>query len=278
MSELVNWIGSRAPIEQYRSWNREERHMAATLHAMMLTDKAGLHRLLAEVCQLPCTRADADAAGIWFEFAFLRDWWWQLKTQKVAQALRQEALCKLLKIVAPVTSEISSFGVHNCAATLKKMEPRDFNRLFSTRPSNNEVESPARWSESVIAEQRAPLSFEMARRAVLLAWLFRIKPDIVVTIGQQQVIVIEAKWESRQSRYSCTPLALERQQIQLQVELFSDLLGFGPTQIHSILLAQHMRVRSRGMTPMTVTWAQSFQCFRSPTSSAAKSVLREDVL
>jgi hypothetical protein len=277
MSALVNWIGGRAPIEKYRSWNREERHMAATLYAMMLTDKAGLHRLLADVCQLPCTREAADAARIWFEFAFLRDWWWQLKTQNVTQSSQQEALCKLLEIV-PVASDTFPAGIHQCAATLKELAPRDFNRLFSARPSDNEVESPARWSERVIAERRAPLSPEMARRAVLLAWSFRIKPDLVVTFGQQHAVIIEAKWDSRQSQYTCQKLRLKSQQIQLQTDMFTQILGFSPARVHPLLLAKEKGRRAQSASLKTLGWPEAFGCFRAPSSLLAKSVLPDEAL
>ena len=40
--------GGLAPLPRYRELNREERHIAATLYSLMLTDRPGLRTLLEE--------------------------------------------------------------------------------------------------------------------------------------------------------------------------------------------------------------------------------------
>jgi len=106
--------------------------------------------------------------------------------------------------------------------------------LFSSRPSRTTVESPARWSKGVILDRLSD-DPDLARRAVLLAWSFRIKPDIVVTIREDRAVVFEAKWDSPEDTYRCLAIGLTRGQMQLQRDMLTRLLGLAPDRVHSVL-------------------------------------------
>ena len=83
--------------------------------------------------------------------------------------------------------------------------PEPFNRLFSTRPSNSSVESPARWSKSLIEG----LGRESLRRpAMLLAWMFRIKPDIVVLLPDGRGRLVRGQTRLRRGR---VPLGMSKE-------------------------------------------------------------------
>jgi len=45
---------------------------------------------------------------------------------------------------------------------------------------------------------------------VLLVWSFRIKPDIVVTMGSDRAVIFEAKWDSPEDTYRCSGIGLAR--------------------------------------------------------------------
>jgi hypothetical protein len=38
----TDWPGGLAPLARFRELNREERHIAATLYSLMLTDRPGI--------------------------------------------------------------------------------------------------------------------------------------------------------------------------------------------------------------------------------------------
>jgi len=122
---------------------------------------------------------------------------------------------------------------------------------------------------------------DLARRAVLLAWSFRIKPDIVVTMGPDRAVVFEAKWDSREDTYRCAPIDLTRGQMQLQRDLFTRLLGLAPDRVHSVLLARRPGRRhaaaAAAAAPVSaapvVTWPQAFGCFAGASSPAVRAVL-----
>jgi len=263
----TDWPGGLAPLAHYRELNREERHIAATLYSLMLNDRPGLRALLEEACGVPCTPVEAEQARVWFEFTFLRDWWHALESEEQKRA----ALRFLLDAVEPWADDPDAGGVAERIAGLCALAARELNALFSTRPSRTTVESPARWSTGVILDRLSEHP-GLARRAVLLAWSFRIKPDIVVTMGPDRAVVFEAKWDSPEDKYRCPAIGLTRGQMQLQRDVFTRLLGLPPDRVHSVLLARRPRRHAAGAEPV-VTWPQAFGCFAGASSPAVRAVL-----
>ena len=274
MKNPSDWSGGLAPLAHYRELNREERHIAATLYSLMLTDRPGLRTLLEEACGVPCTPGEAEQARVWFEFTFLRDWWHALESEEQKRA----ALRFLLDAVEPRGDDPDAGGLAERIAALCVRPAPELNALFSTRPSRTTVESPARWSTGVILEGLSD-DPDLARRAVLLAWSFRIKPDIVVTMGSDRAVVFEAKWDSPEDKYRCAAIGLTRGQMQLQRDMFTRLLGLAPDRVHSVLLARRPR-RSHAaagaaaaIVEPVVTWSQAFGCFAGAASPAVRAVL-----
>lgn len=119
---------------------------------------------------------------------------------------------------------------------------------------------------------------DLARRAVLLAWSFRIKPDIVVTMGPDRAVVFEAKWDSPEDTYRCAAIGLARGQMQLQRDMFTRLLGLAPDRVHSVLLARrpgrrHAAAAVAAAAEPLVTWPQAFRCFAGASSPSVRAVL-----
>lgn len=115
---------------------------------------------------------------------------------------------------------------------------------------------------------------DLARRAVLLAWSFRIKPDIVVTIGEDRAVVFEAKWDSPEDTYRYPAIGLTRGQMQLQRGMLTRLLGLAPDRVHSVLLARRPgRHAAVAAAEPVVTWPQAFGCFAGAASPGVRAVL-----
>jgi len=266
----TDWSGGLAPLAHYRELNREERHIAATLYSLMLSDRPGLRTLLEEACGVPCTPGEAEQARVWFEFTFLRDWWHALESEEQKRA----ALRLLLDAVEPRGDDPDAGGLAERIAALCVRSAPELNAFFSTRPSRTTVESPARWSKRVILGNLAD-DPDLARRAVLLAWSFRIKPDIVVTMGLDRAVVFEAKWDSPEDTYRCPAIGLTRGQMQLQRAMFTRLLGLAPDGVHSVLLARGPRRRQDAVAAAepVVTWPQAFGCFAGAASPGVRAVL-----
>jgi len=273
LNDQTDWSGGLAPLDRYRELNREERHIAATLYSLMLTDRRGLRVLLEEACGVPCAPGEADLARVWFEFAFLRDWWHALRSEQQKRA----ALGFLLDAVEPRGDDPDAGGLAGRIAGLCARPAPELNALFSSRPSRTTVESPARWSKGVILDRLSD-DPDLARRAVLLAWSFRIKPDIVVTMGPDRAVVFEAKWDSPEDTYRCAAIGLARGQMQLQRDMFTRLLGLAPDRVHSVLLARrpgrrHAAAAVAAAAEPLVTWPQAFRCFAGASSPSVRAVL-----
>ena len=271
MKNPTGWPGGLAPLELYREVNREERHIAATLYSLMLSDRPGLQTLLEEACGVACTQGEAEQARVWFEFTFLRDWWHALGREEQ----RAAALRLLLAAVETGEDGPDTGGVAERIAELCARTAPELNALFSSRPSRTSIESPARWSTGVILDSLSD-DPDLARRAVRLAWSFRIKPDIVVTIGSDRAVVFEAKWDSPEDKYRCAEIGLSLGQMQLQRDMFTRLLGLAPDRVHSVLLARRLRRRHAGVAAAAeplVTWPQAFGCFAGASSTAVRAVL-----
>jgi len=268
MKRPTDWLGGAAPLNEYRCLNREERHITATLYSLMLTDRVGLRVLLEEVCGVPCAHGEAEEAAVWFEFTFLRDWWKALEGEEH----KRSALRHLLGAVEPGTADADPSAVTEGIARLHDTPLPELNSLFSTRPSRTTLESPARWSTDVILHSLRACP-DLTRRAILLSWSFRIKPDVVVTIGSDCAVIFEAKWDSPEDRYRCPAIDLNRRQVQLQRDMFTRLLGLRPDRVYSVMLAKRRKTQRSRSAERIVSWPEAFGCFAESTAPTVLAVL-----
>lgn len=237
MRSLLNWR------EGYESICREERNLAAILyHALLLP--GNLERFLRAV-QCDDLEFVHDQAGIFFEYAYLRDLWHERKgTPEQARGL----ILKLLDI--PPGSALEGCSVE------------EFNRYFGAvpRPSSDKIQSPGNWSIGRYAPNIEDPNLFLA--VCRFKWAFNAKPDIVIHTSRDAAVCIEAKYASVEGRYPTKAAeiaefqrrGLDRVgQTELQTYILEELLGI---QTRFLFLVQNEGARSE--THCTVTWKDVF--------------------
>ena len=205
--QYLKWDGTYAAI------NREERNLAAILyHALLLEDN--LSRFLSLIdCPFEVLEAEM---GIFVEYAYLRDLWFQIEDNRTKRGL-------ILELLKPTNMD-----------EVQAMSVSEFNRYFGAvpKPSSKYIQSPGRWSvprfDATIEDDNEFL------RVCMFKWAFNAKPDIVIHTSRDEAVCVEAKLESVESHY---PRAARDKEIfrsrgleyvrqtGLQKYLMEDLLG-----------------------------------------------------
>ena len=214
-------IGTALPYSQIC---REERNYAAILYAA-LCDKDNV-RALVQKCGVVghFDQANTDF-GIYFEYAYLRDLWNStLKNNdtKTANDIRKKIIAASFSDIEGIQTLLQNGSIHDINKAL----------VGGSKPSHQYIQSPGHWSVSNLREisEKNDDFFELCR----FKWAFNIKPDIVIHLNAHQVICIEAKHESGQSKYPSS--AKEKEifkaagmepigQLALQQYLMTNLLG-----------------------------------------------------
>lgn len=202
--------------DHYVHYCREERNYAAVLYHLLM-DEGCLARFLALIEE---QETAADEVRVYFEYAHLRDLWAEVgkrygNDHAARNARYRDAIVALLD--APFLPEVTE----DCEA---------FNRFFiGDRPgavSRTHVQMPSRWNDALFDawDAAAHEGREFAKRACTLKWAFNAKPDLVLDLGNDRIVCIEAKLESRESRYKTGKFSMS--QTQLQEYLFRNLLGY----------------------------------------------------
>lgn len=204
--------------DDYVRYCREERNFAAVLYHLLLDEKR-LGAFL-ELIDLPA--AQGKEAGIYFEYAHLRDLWAEMGARQATvggnNARYREAIVAMLahpEVVLPT----------DCKA---------FNEFFigpgSKGASANHIQMPSRWSDGQFAAWCDAGGRAFAERACTLKWAFNAKPDLVLHLADNRVVCIEAKLESGIGGYTAKaqhpsgPFGMT--QTRLQEFIFNDLLGY----------------------------------------------------
>lgn len=205
------------PPGPFRTFDREERNAVAKL-LVLLSEPANL-RVLAEACHWEVDSLDGAEVGV--EWTYVRDLWaWHVEHGKAD--LR--------------TAIIDSLRPSN-APDLAAMSPLAFNSHFGAvpAPSSTFIQSPSNWS--VTRFDPNITDNDEFLRTCIFKWAFNVKPDLVVQVGEQ-VLCIEAKWDSREGTYPSSEKEKTIfgrrwldpvRQTEVQRYLVNDLLGFDGT-------------------------------------------------
>lgn len=224
----------------YYEINREERHLAAVFfHALLLGNN--LERFLRRVgCDYPWCE---EEAGMYFEYAYLRDLW---EERGGSNEEKRALITALLD-----TDDVRGLGSASTA---------EWNAHFGAAASSRAILSPARWA---LTRYDANIeSNDDFLRTCRFKWSFNIKPDIVIHTTNSHAVCIEAKLESPEGSYpaSNAEKAIFKGrgvpcvgQTELQEEMFRRLLGVDATFVY---LVQNAKAASR--SHRTLTWSQAF--------------------
>lgn len=236
---------------EYYAFNREERFYVALMFAALLQKGDNLRHFLD---LLSSKLADGSAIRdcsptnccLYFEYAYLRDSWNSMGTD---YARKRQVILNWLH--------------PSNTAQLKKMSNTEFNNFFGAGKRGarkDRIMSPATWSIAKFSP-KMPDDIEFLR-ACVFKWAFNAKPDLVIQISPNEVICIEAKYESNESYYPAgskdkkifKKRGLNRlSQIDFQVHMFTFLLGMKVT--HFLLAPSLTSERAN-----EVTWQEAFSC------------------
>lgn len=192
----------------YHGIIREERNFAAVLYHYLLIEN-NLKAFLACVNEEKFENANLKNAEVYFEFAYLRDWWHKLKEDDE----KELAIDSLLGIngmeVRKVLEGIVSYN---------KCEKSVYNVFTGSEEKRikSATGSPSRWQMSQLVKQFDNIKSSSKEseenikklffRMCMLKWAFNAKPDLVIFLKENRkkikhTIVIEAKMESGYDKY-----------------------------------------------------------------------------
>lgn len=164
----------------YHTINREERNLAAILYHVLLQGNNLITFL--ETISCDCI-VEPEQMGIYFEYAYLRDLWFNIKENEI----KRQIIYKFLK--------------PNNLADLKRYSTMEFNTYFGAvpKPSEKYIQSPSNWSISKYKETIDDK--EEFLKVSRFKWAFNAKPDIVIHSSHDTAICIECKVESGEGKY-----------------------------------------------------------------------------
>jgi len=197
----------------YFEINREERNYTAILFTALCKQQNAIKFLQRSGLNVDILGPDF---GIYFEYSFLRDLWFQINDNEI----KKKIIRNLLSI--------------NDIDSILERPIVEINRTFgvSGTPSSEYIESPSNWAISKYSSQ-FPCN-EDFKKICMFKWSFNIKPDIVIHIDKNTALCVEAKYESGEGQYPSsqkeTLIFNERKinkvgQTRLQKYMMEDLLG-----------------------------------------------------
>jgi len=198
--------------KNYYKINREERNYAAIFFAALC--KPNNSKLFLNYCGLDY-KENKDF-GIYFEYAYLRDLWYNLKNEDT----KREIIRQFLPI--------------NGIDDILKTPTKEINKKFGVagEPSSEFIQFPGKWAITKY-NNNYPDNDDFYK-ICKFKWSFNIKPDIVIHLDKDHAICIEAKYESGEGSYPSSEV--EKSifnkrglkyvgQMELQKYMMEDLLG-----------------------------------------------------
>ena len=182
--------------------------------------------------------------GIYFEYSYLRDLWYQIKDEELKKRIVLEKL------------EID--GLED----ILTLPLNDINKKFgvSGEASSNFFQYPGKWA-IVKYNHNFPNNKDFLN-ICKFKWSFNIKPDIVIHLDKNHAICIEAKYESGEGSYPSSNIEKsifkERGgshvgQMELQKHMMEELLGI-KTEFMFLVYK-----KEKSETHKVVSWAEAFK-------------------
>lgn len=223
----------------YYEINREERNYAAIFFAALC--KPNNTESFLNYCGFEGKLS--QEYGIYFEYSYLRDLWYQIKDEET----KKKIICKSLKI-----DEIEK---------IIELPLEEINRKFgvSGEPSSKYLQFPGKWS--IMKYNQSFPNNEDFLKVCKFKWSFNIKPDIVIHLNKDNAICIEAKYESGEGYYPASNIEKtifkERSlsyvgQMKLQKYMMEELLGIKTDFMFLVYK------KEKSGTHKVVSWAEAF--------------------
>lgn len=199
LREYVNqFLDEKNKVTGYADIVREERYFCAVLFHCMLQDEKGMKKFLTK-CGVD--EDNLEVKGVFVEYAMVRDLWKCLSKRGTKIVDRNARKRKW--IVDMLCREPADSDIRACREHLASLDVPSFNRLFvAGKVSPQYIQSPSRWGIRAICNSHGKLGTEILKRALILKWAFNVKPDIVVELGNDAILCIEAKVESKEGVYA----------------------------------------------------------------------------
>lgn len=242
--------------EPYYKFCREEQNFVAILYSLLLSESENVNKLL-DIFHIQYTVEDIKNYEIYIEYSFIRDLWSQFTVKKKHNRLNNNKLKKDFILNYLRDSKIQFNEKHLTDST------QQFNQYFGCN-SVNHIQSPSNWNVKAIKNNIYDV-YKIKDDFLELCkfkWSFNIKPDLVIKLGIDKYICIEAKLESSESSYpsissekkiwdSIFGERLERiKQIELQKYMFSKIIGC--KDVHFLVIDK------KGENHNTIGWQEIF--------------------
>lgn len=256
MENSTNLRQQLGVTEEYVNYCREERNFAAVLYHLLLDEK----RLAAFLDMIGVPAPQDAPPQAYFEYAALRDLWASAASQgKDIEAQNRRYREAIIFMLGQPEVELPT----DCKA---------FNEFFigqgSKAASATYIQMPSRWSDSQFQRWVERGDRKFAERACKLKWAFNAKPDLVLHLGGDRVVCIEAKLESGVGAYRVRADGpsgcFDMTQTALQEFILRDLLGYK---------AEFVIISKADKGPLhepwrRFTWNEVFEALlRTPTES-----------
>lgn len=225
----------------YFKINREERNLAAIFYHTLLLDN-NLKKFIEQIdCKFPIVE---NEMGIYFEYAFIRDLWSNIKPDN---HFKRKLILDLLQ--------------PNNRQDLEKLSVFDFNKYFGAirTLSTEHIASPGNWSIRYFHKNIA--DNDELLKVCKFKWCFNAKPDIVIHTTHNTAICIEEKFESGEGKYPANDVEKEIfnvrnidlvGQLSIQKKIMEEILGI---KTDFIFLVQR---KSSNETHKAFTWKEVF--------------------
>ncbi len=202
----------------YCEINREERNYAAILFTILCKVDNTIKFL--NRCGFKIDTLGPDF-GIYFEYSFLRDLWFQISDNEIKK--------EIIKNLLPI-KEID---------TILSKPIVDINRIFGTsgKPSTEYIESPSNWAITKYSDNFDDKDFI---KVCMFKWSFNIKPDIVIHIDKNTALCIEAKYESGEGQY---PSSQKDQVIFSERKMENDRVG--QTSLQKYMMEELLGIKTK---------------------------------
>ena len=226
--------------KEYYEFCREERNIAAILyHALLLP--GNLEKFLGLIGWEHSRYC--ENASIYFEYSYLRDFWNKIECN-------DEKKCRILNTLNPPNK-----------SDLFEMNAPNFNQYFGGNPPGKEpskkIVFPGTW---VLGRMHDSIKGNFFLNVYKFRSAFNITPDIVIQMNNQTAVCVEAKFESKESKYPTNKGDIDQfkkrlgyvktyKQTEIQKYLFEEVLGIKNTTF--VLLAQTER---KSETHQPLTW------------------------